>query len=86
MHCFGGFRSCFLVICIDGTFLKSKYGGHLLFTVAFDANNHLFLIAFTIVDNGIIVGEKMYLTAYAYGQCEFPNHFAKLKAKDTKET
>ena len=34
-----GFQYCRPVICVDGTFLKNKYGGHMLCVVALDANN-----------------------------------------------
>jgi hypothetical protein len=46
-----GFRSCRPVLCVDGTFLKAKYGGQMLCAVALDANNHLFPVAFAIVDS-----------------------------------
>ncbi|XP_060973682.1 uncharacterized protein LOC133038971 [Cannabis sativa] len=39
------------IIHIDGTFLKTKYGGTLLVAVAYDANNQLFPVAFAIVDS-----------------------------------
>ena len=34
------------VIAVDGTFLRSKYGGVLLSAVAQDADNHILLVAF----------------------------------------
>ena len=46
-----GFRFCRPVICVDGSFLKSKFGGQLLVAVALDANSQLFPIAFAIVDS-----------------------------------
>ena len=49
--CRRGFTSCRPVICVDGTFLKSRYGGHMLCAVALDANNHIYPIAFAIVDS-----------------------------------
>ncbi|KAM6543651.1 hypothetical protein CsatB_008098 [Cannabis sativa] len=48
--CRKGFKFCRPVISIDGTFLKTKYGGTLLVAVAYDANNQLFPVAFAIVD------------------------------------
>ncbi|KAM6556399.1 hypothetical protein CsatB_003418 [Cannabis sativa] len=48
--CRKGFKFCRPVISIDGTFLKTKYGGTLLVAVAYDANNQLFQVAFAIVD------------------------------------
>ncbi|XP_062103631.1 uncharacterized protein LOC133814721 [Humulus lupulus] len=44
-----GFWYCHPVICVDDTFLKNKYGGHMLCVVALDANNHLFRIVFGLV-------------------------------------
>ncbi|KAM6564784.1 hypothetical protein CsatB_024782 [Cannabis sativa] len=49
--CRKGFKYCRPVISIDGTFLKTKYGGTLLVAVAYDANNQLFPVAFAIVDS-----------------------------------
>ncbi|XP_062085382.1 uncharacterized protein LOC133791471 [Humulus lupulus] len=49
--CRRGFKFCRPVISIDGTFLKTKYGGTMLLAVAYDANNQLFPMAFAIVDS-----------------------------------
>ncbi|XP_060960604.1 uncharacterized protein LOC115710825 [Cannabis sativa] len=49
--CRRGFKFCRPVISIDGTFLKTRFGGTMLVAVAYDANNQLFLIAFAIVDS-----------------------------------
>ncbi|XP_062112586.1 uncharacterized protein LOC133823751 [Humulus lupulus] len=49
--CRRGFKFCHPVISIDGTFLKTKYGGTMLLAVAYSANNQLFLMAFAIVDS-----------------------------------
>ncbi|XP_060962153.1 uncharacterized protein LOC133032284 [Cannabis sativa] len=49
--CRKGFKFFRPVISIDGTFLKTKYGGTLLVAVAYDANNQLFPVAFAIVDS-----------------------------------
>ena len=38
------------VIAVDGTFLRSKYGGVLLLAVAQHAANHIFPVAFCVVD------------------------------------
>ncbi|KAH0761254.1 hypothetical protein KY290_017327 [Solanum tuberosum] len=45
-----GFQQLRKVIVVDGTFLKSKYEGVLLSAVAQDADNHIFLVAFCVVD------------------------------------
>ncbi|XP_062104027.1 uncharacterized protein LOC133815175 [Humulus lupulus] len=45
------FRTCCPVLCVDDTFLKTKYGRQMLCLVALDANNHMYLIAFAIVDS-----------------------------------
>ncbi|KAH0652581.1 hypothetical protein KY289_030259 [Solanum tuberosum] len=46
-----GFAQMRKVIAVDGTFLRSKYGGVLLSAVAQDAENHIFLVAFCVVDS-----------------------------------
>ncbi|XP_062085526.1 uncharacterized protein LOC133791623 [Humulus lupulus] len=46
-----GFRTRRPVLCVDDTFLKTKYGGQMLCVVALDANNHLYPVAFGIVDS-----------------------------------
>ena len=52
MHVKGGSRlDAGLFICFDETFLKVYYGGQLLTAVEQDANNHLFPIAYAIVDS-----------------------------------
>ncbi|XP_060967372.1 uncharacterized protein LOC133035544 [Cannabis sativa] len=49
--CRRGFKFCRPVISIDGTFLKTRFGGTMLVAVAYDVNNQLFPIAFAIVDS-----------------------------------
>ncbi|XP_062093743.1 uncharacterized protein LOC133799760 [Humulus lupulus] len=39
------------MICVDGTFLKTRYGGHMLCVVALDANSHIYPIAFVLVNS-----------------------------------
>ena len=46
-----GFQEMRKVIAVDGTFLRRKYGGVLLSVVAQDAENHIFPVAFCVVDN-----------------------------------
>ncbi|XP_030505193.2 uncharacterized protein LOC115720176 [Cannabis sativa] len=46
-----GFKFCRPVICVDGSFLKTRYGGQMLCAVALDAGSHIFPIAFAIVDS-----------------------------------
>ncbi|RYR56409.1 hypothetical protein Ahy_A05g022118 [Arachis hypogaea] len=49
--CKRGFKhGCRPFICLDGTFLKGYFGGQLLTTLGQDANNHLFPIAYVVVD------------------------------------
>lgn len=45
------FRTNEKVIAVDGTFLRSKYGGVLLPAVAQDAENHISSVAFCVVDS-----------------------------------
>ena len=46
-----GFQStCPPVLYVDGSFLKHKCGGHMLVAITLDANNHLYLAAFAVVD------------------------------------
>ncbi|KAI5681170.1 hypothetical protein M9H77_02397 [Catharanthus roseus] len=45
-----GFQYCRSVISVDGTHLRGPYKGILLIASTWDANNHLFPLAFAIVD------------------------------------
>ena len=42
---------CRPVLCADGSFLKHKCGGHMLVAIVSDANNHLYPVAFAVVDS-----------------------------------
>ncbi|XP_060968553.1 uncharacterized protein LOC133036091 [Cannabis sativa] len=46
-----GFRFFRPIVCVDGSFLKTRYGGQILCAVALDAVNHIFQIAFALVDS-----------------------------------
>jgi transposase-like protein len=52
--CIEAFKVCQPIICIDGTFLTSKYKGTILTAVADDSNNQLLplAIAFAEGENG----------------------------------
>ena len=46
-----GFRAtCHLVLCVDGGFLKRKCKGHMFVATTLDVNNHLYHVAFAVVD------------------------------------
>ncbi|TYK25813.1 protein FAR1-RELATED SEQUENCE 3-like [Cucumis melo var. makuwa] len=46
-----GWQHCRSVISIDGTSLKNKYGGTLLFASTSDGNDQIFPLAFCVVDS-----------------------------------
>ncbi|XP_060960652.1 uncharacterized protein LOC133031220 [Cannabis sativa] len=46
-----GWIHCRRVIVVDGTFLKTTYGGTLFTASTMDANNHIFILAFGIEDS-----------------------------------
>ena len=46
-----GWQPCIPVIVVDGTFLKTKFGGMLLIASTQDAAGKIFLIAFAVVDS-----------------------------------
>ncbi|KAM3235421.1 hypothetical protein P3L10_015457 [Capsicum annuum] len=48
--CIRGYSHMRKIIAVDGTHLYGKYGGVLLSAVAQDTKNHIFLIAFCVVD------------------------------------
>jgi hypothetical protein len=48
--CIEGFSLFKLIVQVDGTWLYQKYKGTLLLVVAQDGNNHIFLVAFAIVE------------------------------------
>ena len=43
--------TCHLVLYVDGSFLKYKCGRHMLVAITLDANNHLYLVAFTVMES-----------------------------------
>ncbi|KAL5133970.1 hypothetical protein HKD37_03G007225 [Glycine soja] len=53
--CLAGYKKGFVAGCrpfigLDGCFLKSAFGGNLLSAVGVDGNNHIFVIAYAVVD------------------------------------
>ena len=46
-----GWKHCIPIIIVDGTFLKSKFGGTLLSATTQDASGKIFPLAFAIVDS-----------------------------------
>ena len=49
--CIDGFKYCKPVLSIDGIHLYGKYQGKLLVTMATNANNKVFPLAFVVVDS-----------------------------------
>ena len=43
--------ACHPVLCVDGSFLKHKCGGHMLVAIILDANNQVYPVTFTVVDS-----------------------------------
>jgi hypothetical protein len=48
--CIEGFAHCKPLVQVDGTFLTGKFKGTLLLAVAQDGNNHIFPVAFALVE------------------------------------
>jgi hypothetical protein len=48
--CIEGFAHCKPLVQVDGTWLNGKYKGTLLLAIAQDGNNHIFPVAFAIVE------------------------------------
>jgi hypothetical protein len=46
----GFLKGCRPVICLDGTHIKTKYGGQLLIAVGMDANDCIYPIAVAVVE------------------------------------
>ncbi|XP_055822113.1 uncharacterized protein LOC129890619 [Solanum dulcamara] len=67
-----GFAYTRKVLAVDGTHLFGKYGGVLLSAVALDTENHIFPLAFCIVNS----------KAKAYQRDEFNDHFQQIKNLD----
>ncbi|XP_062074978.1 uncharacterized protein LOC133778986 [Humulus lupulus] len=76
----------------EDRFLKTKYGGQMLCAVALDANNHLYPVAFGIVDRENHDSWKYFMSKLkeAVGKLrtwrlksEFHAHFGKIKSKDS---
>ncbi|XP_062100890.1 uncharacterized protein LOC133806819 [Humulus lupulus] len=76
------------VICVDGTFLTTRYGGTLLCAMGQDANKQIYLIAFSVVDSENNDSWLYFLLRLkeAIGEVEnlreFLRHFEKIKFKD----
>ena len=49
--CIVGFKKCGPVISIDATHLNGKYKGRLMIEMATNANNKIYPVAFTVVEN-----------------------------------
>ena len=49
--CIVGFKKCRPVISIDATHLNGKYKGRLMIEMATNANNKIYPVAFTVVEN-----------------------------------
>jgi len=45
-----GFKAKRKIVIVDATFLKTVYGGQLVFTTAQDPNHHNYIIVFTVID------------------------------------
>ena len=50
-QCIEAFRHCSPVICVDVTFLSSKYQGTLLIAIIADANNQIIPLAYAVVES-----------------------------------
>lgn len=46
----GWLKGCRPIICLDGTFIKTKYGGQLLTAVGIDGNDSIYPIAMALVE------------------------------------
>jgi hypothetical protein len=49
--CINVFQHCRPIMCIDGTFLTTKYKGHMLTVIRVDGNNQLLLVDFAFVES-----------------------------------
>jgi hypothetical protein len=49
--CIEAFRYCRQVLCVDGTFLTSKYKGQILTAIGQDGNNQIVPLAFAFVES-----------------------------------
>ncbi|XP_062088691.1 uncharacterized protein LOC133795251 [Humulus lupulus] len=61
-----GFRTCRPVLCVDDTFLKTKYSGQMLCAVTLDVNNHLYPVAFGILDSENHDSWKYFMSKLAF--------------------
>jgi hypothetical protein len=57
----GFLGGCRPIICLDGCFIKTKYGGQLLTAVGMDPNDCIFPIAMAVVENESLVTWKWFL-------------------------
>ena len=57
----GFLLACRPIICLDGCFIKTKYGGQLLIAVGIDPNDCIFSIAMAVVEVESLVTWKWFL-------------------------
>ena len=67
--CIEGFKSCKPLIQIDGTFLYGKYKGKLLSATSVDPNEHIFPLAFAIVEEESIESWSWFIIALKTHAC-----------------
>jgi hypothetical protein len=58
----GFLKGCRPLICLDGTHIKTKYGGQLLTTVSIDGNDCIFPVAMAVVEVECYSSWKWFLT------------------------
>ncbi|XP_045801383.1 uncharacterized protein LOC123895190 [Trifolium pratense] len=85
-QCIQGFAFCKPIVQVDGTWLYGKYKGTLLLAVAQDGNNHIFPVAFAIVEgetkeawNFFLKNLRKYVTPQE-GICVISDRHASIKS------
>ncbi|KAL0560743.1 hypothetical protein IC582_001156 [Cucumis melo] len=73
-QCVRGFLNCIRpVIVMDGIFLKNKYRGQLIVAVCLDGNNHIYPLAFGVVDRETDDSIQWFLKKLKGATGEVPN-------------
>ncbi|KAF6145363.1 hypothetical protein GIB67_016824 [Kingdonia uniflora] len=72
------------VVMIDRTFLKGRYRGTLLTTIAIDPSNHIFLLAFSIIDSETTESWTYFLEMFGSNFHGYDTRFAVISDRNPK--
>ncbi|KAF6165484.1 hypothetical protein GIB67_023313 [Kingdonia uniflora] len=72
------------VVMIDGTFLKGRYRRTLLTAIAIDPSNHIFLLAFLIIDSETTESWTYFLEMFGYNFHGYDTRFVVISDRNPR--